>query len=56
MCREQDSSNDIGKNSDTERKMQRGNFFAIINPFATLDAVLMGHLEKGAKNAKMVSW
>ena len=36
--------------------MQRGNFFAIINPFTTLDAVLMGHLEKGAKNAKMVSW
>ena len=56
LCREQDSSNDIGKNSDTERKMQRGNFFAIINPFTPLDAVLMGHLEKGAKNAKMVSW
>ena len=36
--------------------MQTGNFFAIINPFATLDAVLIGHLEKDAKNAKMVSW
>ena len=36
--------------------MQRGNFLAIINAFATLDAVLMEYLEKGAKNAKMVSW
>ena len=36
--------------------MQRDNFLAIINGFATLDAVLMKHLEKGAKNAKMVSW
>ena len=54
--REQDSSNDLGKNPDTERAMQRGNFLAIINAFATLDAVLMEHLEKGAKNAKMVSW
>ena len=39
--REQDSSFDAGKNSDTERTMQRGNFLAIINVFATLDAVLM---------------
>ena len=36
--REQDSTNDAGKNPDTERKMQRGNFLAIINAFATLDA------------------
>ena len=37
--REQDSSNGTGKNSDTERTIQREK-----------------HLEKGAKNAKMVSW
>ena len=49
------SSNEAGKNFDTERTMQRGNFLAIINAFATLDAVLMNNLEKGAKNAKMVS-
>ena len=54
--REQDYSNDAGKNSDTERTMQRGNFLAIINAFAILDTVLLEHLEKGAKNAKMVSW
>ena len=55
--REQDSSNDARKNSDTERAIQRGNFLAIIiNAFATLDAVLMETLEKGPKNAKMVSW
>ena len=53
--RELDSSNDAGKNSDTERKMQRGNFLANINAFATLDAVLMEHFEKGAKSVKMVS-
>ena len=33
--------------------MLRGNFIAIINAFATIDAVLIEHLEKGAKNAKM---
>ena len=38
----------------TERAMQRFNFIAIMNAFATLDAALMGHLEKSAKNAKMV--
>ena len=27
-----------------------------LNAFAALDAVLMEHLEKGAKNTKMVSW
>ena len=37
----QDSSNDVGM---------------IINVFAALDAVLMEHIEKGVKNAKMVSW
>ena len=36
--------------------MQRGNFLEIINAFAILDAVLIEHLEKGAKNTKMVSW
>ena len=54
--REQDSSNDAGKNSDTERTMQRGNFLSIINVFATLEAELMEHLEKEAKNAKSTSW
>ena len=53
---EQDSSNDAGKNSDTERTMQRGNFLSIINAFATLEAELMEHLEKEAKNAKSISW
>ena len=52
----QDSSNDVGKNSHTEKTMQRGNFLVIINVFAALDAVLMEHIEKGVKNAKMVSW
>ena len=33
--REQDSSNDIEKNSDTARTMQKGNFLAIINTFST---------------------
>ena len=66
MCAEQgialrghrgkDYSNGAGNNFDTERTMQRDNFLAIINAFATLDAVLMEHLEKGAKNAKTVSW
>ena len=51
--REQDPSNDVGRNFDTERAMQRGNFLAIKNLFATLDDVLMGHLEKDTKNAKM---
>ena len=32
--------------------MQRGNVLAIINYFATLDAVLMEHLEKGAKTPR----
>ena len=36
--------------------MQRGNFLANINAFMTLDAVLMEHLEKGAKKANIVSW
>ena len=55
--REQDSSNGARKNSHTKRAIQRGNFLAIIiNAFATLDAVLTETLEKGPKNAKMVSW
>ena len=53
---EQYSSNDAGKNSDTERTMQRGNFLAITNAFPTLDILLMEYLKKGAKSAKMVSW
>ena len=36
--------------------MQRGNFLAIVNAFVKLDAALMEHLKKGAKNAKMLSW
>ena len=36
--------------------MERGNFLEVINAFAILDAVLMEHLEKSAKNAQMVSW
>ena len=44
--REQDSSNNGGKTIDTESAMQRGNFLTITNAFATLDAVLMEHLEK----------
>ena len=36
--------------------MLRRNFLAIINAFRTLGAVLMEHLEKGAKNASMASW
>ena len=47
--REQDSSNDAGKNSDTEIAMQKGNFLAIINAFATVDDVLIEHLERDAK-------
>ena len=54
--REQDSSNAVGRNSDTERTMQRCNFLVITNGFALLNTVLMDHIEKGAKNAKMVSW
>ena len=54
--REQDSSKVVRKNSDTERTIQQGNLLAIINAFATLDAVLIEHLEKGAKNAKIASW
>ena len=54
--REQDFSNDAGKNSDTERTIQRGNFLVIINAFVTLDAVLMEHFKKGTKNDKLVSW
>ena len=54
--RQQNSSNGWGKNSDTERTMQRGNFLAIINVFSTLDAALIEHSEKDAKNAEMVSW
>ena len=46
---EQYSSNDVGRNSDTERTMQRGNFLAIINILATLDDILTGHLEKSGK-------
>ena len=42
--REQDSSNNVGKSTDTESTMQRGNFLTITN--ATLDAVLMEHLPK----------
>ena len=53
--REEDFSNDPGKNSNTERAIQRGNFLVIINAFVTLDAVLMEHLKKGTKNAKLVS-
>ena len=44
------------KNSDTKRIMERGNFLEVINAFAILDAVLMEHLEKSAKNSQMVSW
>ena len=44
--REQDSSNNGGKVTDTESAMQRGNFLTITIAFATLDAVLMEHLEK----------
>ena len=44
--REQDSSNNGGKTTDTESTMQRGNFLTITNVFATLDAVLMEHLPK----------
>ena len=47
--REQDSSNDAGKNSDTERAMQKSNFLAIINAFATVDDVLIEQLERDAK-------
>ena len=54
--RGQDSSNDVRKKSDTERTMQRNNFFAITNAFAILDVVLMEYLEKSAQNAKTVSW
>ena len=54
--RQQNSSNGRGKNSDTERTMQRGNFLAIINVFSALDAALIEHSEKDAKDAKMVSW
>ena len=54
--REQVYSNDAGKDSDSEKTMQRGNCLAIINAFATLDAALIEHLEKCVKNAKMVSW
>ena len=54
--RGQDSSNDVRKKSDTERTMQRNNFFAITNAFAILDVVLMEYLENSAQNAKTVSW
>ena len=54
--REQYSSNFAGKNSNTERTMQRGNVLAIINAFATLDTVIMEHLKKCAENAKILSW
>ena len=54
--RGQDSSNDVRKKSDTERTMQRNNFFAITNAFAILDVVLMKYLEKSAQNAKTLSW
>ena len=50
--RGQDSSNDVRKKSDTERTMQRNNFFAITNAFAILDVVLMEYLENSAQNAK----
>ena len=40
--REQDSSNAA--------------FLAFANALVTLGAVLMKHLEKGGKNAKMISW
>ena len=60
MCAEQGialrSHKEQNSYSDTERTMQRGNSLAIINAFATLDAVLVEHLEKGAKNTKIVSW
>ena len=62
--REQDSSNDAGKNSDTKSAMQKGNFLAIINAFATVDDVLIEHLERDAKkrqdgimaNSKWHNW
>ena len=44
--REQVSSNDEEKAPDTKSTMQRGNLLIIINAFATLDTVLMEHLEK----------
>ena len=44
--REQDSSNNGGKTTDTEITIQRGNFLTITNAFATIDAVLMEPLEK----------
>ena len=44
--REQDSSNNAGKTTDTESTMQRGNFLTITNAFATSDAALMEHLAK----------
>ena len=47
--RKQDSSNDVGKASDTERVIQRGDFLPIINVFAILDTVLMKDLVRGAK-------
>ena len=37
--KKQYSSNDAGKNSDTERTVQRGNFLAITNAFATLHCI-----------------
>ena len=46
---EQESSNDVGKTSDTERTIQRGDFLPIVNVFAILDTVLMKDLVKGAK-------
>ena len=49
---EQYSSNDAGKNSDTERTIQRGNFLAITNAFATLDTVLMEYLKKVLKTPR----
>ena len=47
-------SNNIGKNSDTERAMERVNVHAIINASATLDPILLEHLKAGAKNAKVI--
>ena len=57
--KEQDSSNDVGKNSDTEGIMQRDNFVAITKALDLRRCIrrcINGTFKKGTKNAKVVSW
>ena len=52
MCAEQW----IALKCNREQDSSNAAFLAFANALVTLGAVLMKHLEKGGKNAKMISW